>query len=37
MKKLNIALVVHDSRKKESATWFKFNIDVLGQAQLQRS
>ena len=34
MKKLNIALVAHDSRKKELATWFKFNIDVLLQHNL---
>ena len=34
MKKLNIALVAHDSRKKELATWFKFNIDVLSQHNL---
>ena len=31
MKKLNIALVAHDYRKKELSTWFKFNIDVLSQ------
>ena len=34
MKKLNITLVAHDSRKKELATWFKFNIDVLSQHNL---
>ena len=34
MKKLNIALVAHDSRKVELATWFKFNIDMLLQHNL---
>ena len=34
MKKLNITLVAHDSRKKELATWFTFNIDVLLQHNL---
>lgn len=34
MKKLNIALVAHDSRKLELATWFKFNIEVLSQHNL---
>lgn len=29
MKKLNIALVAHDARKKELMEWFKFNIHTL--------
>lgn len=29
MKKLNIALVAHDARKKELIEWFKFNIRTL--------
>lgn len=29
MKKLNIALVAHDARKKELIEWFKFNIPTL--------
>lgn len=34
MRKLNIALVAHDSRKVELIEWVKFNIDVLKEHNL---
>lgn len=34
MRKLNIALVAHDSRKVELIEWVKFNIDVLKKHNL---
>lgn len=34
MKKLNIALVAHDARKKELLEWFRFNIRTLANHTL---
>lgn len=34
MKKLNIALVAHDARKKELIEWVKYNINTLKQHNL---